>query len=201
MNDGTGTQQEHMSDENRIDIGGMVPEEMPDLSDFAEEGGGGAWPKGWYNATILEGYTTGKGTQFESADTLSKAGTSRNLLICFEVDGGKLGKRMQFARLNYKPEYFSADMMSAVKEAREQFKGVKGAWPERGLQGASLTLARFGGLQKALNVGPLPRHPQGHFLVSKLVGSKVDLYLGMDEDDKYNEIKNFAVSGVRAGKK
>src|ERR1017187_2242652 len=68
---------------NRIDEGGMAQEAMPSLAEIAQETGG-AWPPGWYGAEIIEGYTAG-GYQFTTADTVSKAGDSRNLRVALKL--------------------------------------------------------------------------------------------------------------------
>lgn len=59
---------------------GLAREEAPDLSDLAGPTEATAnWPKGWYRAVVLPGYTTGKGTQFETRDVTAKDPSSRNL--------------------------------------------------------------------------------------------------------------------------
>lgn len=192
MNDGT-----EMAPE-RVDVGATMAEELPSLADFAQEPGG-AWPKGWYAATILEGYATPKGTVFQTLDNPSKAGDSRNLMICVSMDGGKLGTRNTFTQLNYRAGDFTADRMAAIKEAREQFKGARGAWTgQTDLQRSSLALAQLGQLEAALGFR-LPLHPAGHILAAKLVGQKMDVRLGEDEKG-YNEINAFAKAGTRAKK-
>ena len=192
MNDGT-----EMAPE-RIDIGGTVAEELPSLTDFAQEPGG-AWPKGWYGATILEAYATPKGTIFTTEDKPSKAGDSRNFMICVSMDGGKLGTRNTFTQLNYRPDDFTPARMAAIREAREQFKGSRGAWTgQTDLQRSSLALAQLGQLESALGFR-LPLHPHGHILATKLIGQKMDVRLGEDEKG-YNEINAFAKAGTRAKK-
>jgi hypothetical protein len=192
MNDGT-----EMAPE-RIDIGAPVAEELPSLTDFAEEVGG-AWPNGWYSATVIEGYSTSKGTQFTTSDDVSKAGDSRNFRICVSMDGGKLGTRNTFTSINYRTTDFSADRLTAVKEAREQFKGTRGAWiGQTDLQRTSLALAQLGQLEGALGFR-LKLHPAGYILASSLVGQKMDVRLTMG-DKGYNEINAFDKAGTRTKK-
>lgn len=180
----------------RIDVGGMAPEELPSLADFAQEPGG-AWPKGWYGGTIVEAYATGKGTMFSTEDKPSKAGDSRNLVICVSLNGGKLGTRNTFTQVNYRSTDFTADRMAAVKEAREQFKGQRGAWTgNTDLQRSSLALAQLGQIENALGFR-LKLHPSGYILASALVGQAMDFRLGMDDKDQYNEINAFAKAGTR----
>src|SRR5262245_53553451 len=85
----------------RVDVGGMVPEEMPSLADFGQEPGG-AWPNAWYGAKIVEGYATGSGKVWTTEDTPSKGGDSRNLRICLSINGGKLGTRNNWYNINYR---------------------------------------------------------------------------------------------------
>jgi hypothetical protein len=183
----------------RVDVGGgMAPEELPSLSDFATEPGG-AWPKGWYGAEVVEAYATGKGTIFTTEDKPSKAGDSRNLVLCFSMDGSKLGTRNTFVQVNYRETDFTADRMAAVKEAREQFKGMRGAWTgNTDLQRSSLALAQLGQIENALGFR-IKLHPSGHILAASLVGQKMDVRLGEDEKG-YNEINAFAKAGTRAKK-
>lgn len=182
----------------RVDVGqGMAAEELPSLSDFATEPGG-AWPKGWYNGKIVEGYTTtGKAHVFTTEDTPSRAGDSRNLIICVVLNGGKLGTRNTFVQVNYRPIDFTVDRMGAVRAAREQFKGTQGAWVgNTDLQRSSLALAQLGQLENALGFR-IKLHPNGHILAAALVGQEMDFRLG--EDDKgYNVINAFAKAGTRA---
>lgn len=190
-NEGTGMAREN----ERVDIGGNVPEEMPSLSEFAQEPGG-AWPKGWYAGKIVEGYATGSGKTWVTEDTQSNSGDSRNMRICVTLNG-KLGTRNTFVSLNYRPSDFSAEQMAAVKAAREEFKDVRGAWTgHTDVQRASLALAKLGQLENALGFR-LKLHPSGHILVGTLVGQDMDFRL--TEDDKgYNVINAFAKAGTRA---
>ncbi len=61
----------------------VASEEMPSLADYGREPSTGAWPDGWYAATILAGYATNSGHQWVTEDGPSKDGLSRNLRVCF----------------------------------------------------------------------------------------------------------------------
>jgi len=183
----------------RIDIGANAPEEMPSLADFFEEPSGGAWPKGWYGAKVIEGYATGSGKQWNTEDTPSRGGDSRNLRICFTVSGGKLGTRNTFASVNYRIEDFTAGRLAAVRAAREQFKGTQGAWTgNTDLQRSSLAIAQFSQLENAVGFR-MKLHPNGHTLPLTLVGQDIDVRFTEDEKG-YNVINAFAKSGSKAKK-
>jgi hypothetical protein len=188
------------TENERIDIGGNAPEEMPSLADFFEEPSGGAWPKGWYGATVIEGYATGSGKVWSTEDTQSRGGDSRNLRICFNVNGGaKLGTRNTFASLNYRPADFTAERLAAIKAAREQFKGERGAWPgHTDIQRSSLAIAQFAQLENALGFR-IKLHPNGYTLPLTLVGQAMDVRFTIDERE-FNSINAFGKAGSKARK-
>jgi hypothetical protein len=186
----------------RIDIGGTVPEEMPSFAELADPIGG-AWPKAWYSADIIEGYTTPNGHTFTTKDAPSRNGDSRNLTICLSLDGGKVvpgQTRTTFVQFNYRAEDLTAARVQQVMQARKNFAGQKGKWiGNEDIQRSSIAMGKFGQLEEALGFR-LPKHPEGHFAPVKLVTQKVDVRLGMDEDDKYNEVNAFAKAGTKAKK-
>lgn len=180
-----------MTQENLIDLNEMNDlnaEVLPDLTDFADEPGG-AWPKGWYQAEIIEGYATAKGKQFMTEDNPSKDGTSRNMRLCFRVSKGTDARQLQES-FNYRQTDFTPDRLAFIKEAREEFKGVKGAWADRDAQRSSLAIAKLGQLQKAMGV-KVPLTANGTINPASLVSIKLDVYLTIDENG-YNEVKQFA---------
>lgn len=190
-----------MTQENLIDLNEMNDlnaEVMPDLTDFADEPGG-AWPKGWYTAEVIEGYATAKGKQFITEDNPSKDGTSRNMRLCFRVTKGSDTRQLQES-FNYRPTDFTAERLQFIKEAREEFKGVKGAWADRDAQRSSLAIAKLGQLQKALGGIKLPLTAAHTINPASIVGSKLDVYLTIDENG-YNEVKQFAPASSKTSSK
>jgi hypothetical protein len=147
---------------------GLAVESAPSLSDLATpEEGAGAWPKGWYRADIVEGYTTGRGNAFETRDQLARDSGSRNLFLCLVVNGdvyvpsdsdpskrklvkGPGGVRNIRETFNYRPRDLSPERIAAVKRARDAYSKVQGAWPDKDIQAASLSLGRLGQLEKAV---------------------------------------------------
>lgn len=173
---------------------GLASEDVPSIADMAEEMGG-AWPKGWYRAEVIEGYSTRKGKVFTTEDNISQKGDSRNLRLCFRVTKGTDERQMQTS-INYRTSDFTKERIAHVKEMREEYKGVKGRWADGDAQRSSLALARLGALEKTTKQS-LKRTPEGGLVPHIFVGKKLDVYLGVD-DQGYNEITGFAESGSKA---
>lgn len=179
-----------------LDLGeGLEGEPLVGLEDFAEEFTGGAWPKGWYKARIIEGFQTRKGKTVTTGDAVSKDGASRNLKLCLNVRKGTEERNM-IASFNYRTSDFHPDRQSFIKEKRLEFKGMQ-SWPDKDAQRSSLALAALGDLAKA--TFPPKRTAEGGLIAGLYVGTQVDVYLGLDSDGKYNEPKNFAKSGEKTG--
>src|SRR5215467_10438073 len=132
----------------RIGTAGLSSESV-DLSDFAERVGG-SWPAGWYSATIIPGFASSKGRQILTEDSLSKNGDSHNLRVCFTLTHPDLGTTTKFESFNYRVTDFTPDKLAQIKDLREQFKGVRGAWPgQSDAQRTSLAIASLGQFTKA----------------------------------------------------
>lgn len=170
----------------------LATEDVPSLSDFAEVPGG-ALPRGWYSAEIIEGYSTRSGKQFLTEDVPSQKGDSRNLRIAVKVTPRVGDPKNLFTTINYRVTDFNPDRLSYIKELRNEMKGVKGRWPDTDAQRTSLAIAFLGQLEKALGV-PFKRTSQG-IIVTPLIGKKVDARLNVNEDG-YNDITAFAQAGT-----
>lgn len=175
----------------------LVSEGQVNLTDFADEPGG-AWPKGWYKAAVIEGYSTRKGTQFTTEDTVSKNGESRNVRICFAVTNAKGETRNLQESFNYRPSDFTPDRLAYIKEIRQEYKNVKGAWPDKDGQRSSLAIAKLGQFQRALGIANLPLTPNGTINPATFIGAKLDVQLGID-DNSYNDVRQYAKDGERTG--
>ena len=188
MNDATQQQ--------RIDQPGLAAEEIPSLSDFFEEPGGNIAP-GWYAATVLEGYATGKGTQFTTTDEPFKDGRRIfRLALGLTVGGSSRNLQKTFF---YSPESFSAENLARVKGMREQFKGQK-SWPGQGqAQNFSITLGHMSQLEKAIGF-KLARHPNGGLLAAPYIGKHLDVRVRTDAKG-YDDISGFAPAGTRSSAK
>lgn len=157
------------------------------LDEFPDEPSGGAWPKGWYGALVLEGYSTPKGTVFTTSDGTSKDGSSRNLRICFKVSKSTETRNIQES-FNYRTTDFTPERIGFVKEMREQYKDVKGRWPDGDVQRSSLALASCKSLGKAVGHS-LELTDEGYISPSQFVGKSLEVYLVIDENG-YNKVKH-----------
>ena len=170
--------------------------ESVSLADFAEEPGG-AWSPGWYKAEIIEGYSTAKsGKQFNSEDTVSKNGDSRNLRLCFRLKNAKGDERTMQESLNYRPQDFTSERLSFIKEMRVEFKNAR-RWPDTDAQRSSLAIAKIGQLQNAVGFKQL-KIVNGGVAATTFVGQALDVRLAMD-DNGYNVITAFSTAGSKTG--
>lgn len=188
MSDGTAT---------RIDQPGLAHEAMPSLSEFAQEPGG-AWPNGWYQGEIIEGYKAG-GFLFETGDTLSKNGDSRNLRLCLKLtapaaksdgNGNSVAAgatRNTFWSQNYRVSDFHPDTLQAIKDQTAEKR-------------TAIAIGKLGQVEKALGFG-FSKHPEGHILAAPMVGQKVDVRLSINAESGYNEPTALAPAGTRTTKK
>lgn len=175
-----------------LDTSNFEPETLPDLSALNElaEPVGGPWPKGWYPAEIIEGYTAGN-YQFVTTASLSKKGDSFNLRICFRVTNGS-DARTNFHNFNYRPIDFTTERIEAVKRLRAEFAGQKGRWGgHEDTQRSSLALGQLGQLQTAAGT-TLQMNDSGQIVTSPLVGRSLFVRLTIDEETGYNEITGFS---------
>lgn len=177
----------------RIDQPGLAQEEIPSLDSFYEEPGGNITP-GWYAATVLEGYATGKGTQFTTVDEPFKDGRRIfRLALGLLVNGSQRNLQKTFF---YSPESFSAENLAHIKSLREQFKGQK-SWAGQGqAQNFSITLGHLSQLEKAIGF-KLARHPNGGLLAAPYIGKKLDVRVSTGKNG-YDEVSGFAPAGTRA---
>lgn len=200
-----------MTDDQNVATG-LAREDAPSLADLATpEEGAGAWPDGWYRAVVVAGYTTGRGKVMETTDSISKDQASRNLHIALKLDGsayvpstarvsdrkltqGPGGERQMRATFNYRPDDFTPGRIAQVKEARERFKGVQGAWPDKAIQSSSLSLGRLGQLEKAIGF-KLP-FVNGRLNPQPFVGQRLDVRLKLDATSGFSEVAAVAQAGA-----
>ena len=178
----------------RVDAPGLAAEELPSLSDFYEEPGGNIAP-GWYAATVLEGYATGKGTQFTTSDEPFKDGRRTfRLALAITVNGQQQNRQKTFF---YSAESFTPENLARIKELREQFKGQK-KWAGQGqAQNFSITLGHLSQLEKAIGF-KLARHPMnGGLLAAPYIGKSLDVRVSTGKNG-YDEITAFAPSGTHS---
>lgn len=186
-----------MTDNLSSMIGELEKEEVLTFDDFAEETGG-AWPRGWYSAVVIEGYSTAKGKVFATEDSTSQKGDSRNLRLCFRVTGPG-GERTMQESFNYRATDFTPERQAFIKEARLEYKGVKGRWSDADAQRTSLALAKLGAITKSLGLG-FPRGADGGLNPTPMIGQRIDVRLGINEENGFNEITGFAKAGTKSAK-
>lgn len=168
--------------------GDLAQERVVDLSDFAEAPGG-ALPRGWYAAEVIEGYATRNGKQFVTSDTVSKNGDSRNLRLCIKVSTATEPHNLQEV-LNYRPSDFTPERLAFIKEMRSEFKGTKGRWANADVQRSSLAVASLGQVGKAMSIGT-PLTAEGNIKAGAFVGKKLDVRVSID-DNGYNVVTGYA---------
>lgn len=180
------------------DTQGFVSEEVPSLTDFADEPGG-AWANGWYPARVVEGYTTQKGKVVHTTDDVSQKGDSRNLVLALVITRrDKQTRNIRYSN-NYRTTDFSAERLATVKRFRDLDKA--GDLPKSGntwtgnedVQRSSLAIGKFGQIEKAFGHA-LRRSQTGNLIAGQFVGADFDVRLSTD-DQGYNEITAFAKSG------
>jgi hypothetical protein len=185
------------TDMKRIDQPGLAQEELPSLDSFYEEPGGNITP-GWYAATVLEGYATGKGTQFTTTDEPFQGEGRRIFRLALGLTVGTTTRNLQ-KTFFYSPESFTIENLAHIKAMREQFKGQK-SWAGQGqAQNFSITLGHLSQLEKAIGF-KLARHPNGGLLAAPYVGKKMDVRVSTGKTG-YDDITGFAPAGTRSAKK
>lgn len=173
-----------------------VREDVPSLSDLAAPVGG-AWPKGWYAAEVIEGYSTPKGKVFTTSDDVSQRGDSRNARLCLKVTNAAGDSRTMQESFNYREADFSLDRIAFIKDSRRENASVKGAWADKDAQRTSLALAKIGQLEQAL--GFALRSSENRMIPGRAIGQKLDVRLGENEDG-FNEVTAYDKSATKVKK-
>ena len=170
--------------------------EIPSLADMDAGGRGGAWPNGWYRGTILPSYTGQSGRTFETDDTESQKGDSRNLRVIVAVANTEGEIRTIFHRVNYRDNDLTAERIAAIRTARQTYakEYANKRWPDTDAQRTSLALASLGQLEKVMG-RTFTRNGNG-LDTTPLHNQTADVYLGTDEKG-FNEVRQVAPSGTK----
>jgi hypothetical protein len=144
-----------MSELNLLDI--------PDLSGIQDERSE-PFQDGWYAGTILgkREFTDKSGNDrvFESGDTVSQKGDSRNIRLQLELKRKSDGKTFNTSVLvNYRPADLTAETIAAVAKRRSENKEGAAEWGD--LFRPFMTLTRLAALQKIAGVRQLHRTDEG----------------------------------------
>lgn len=181
------------------------------LTEFAQKASG-AWPHGWYSATVIDGFVKG-GHEFLSGNTAAKqkrlpsgemSDPSVNLMVCFTLNNAETKEaRNDFAQFNYRTSDFDPETLEVVRNLRAEMKGVRGRWEGfEDEQRSSIAVAKLGQLFEAIGTD-VPLSDDGEVIMAGLAGSSLFVRLGVDEETGYNTITGFSKwpTGVEPGKR
>lgn len=184
----------------------MTTLSLSDVPDFSglDEAGAGFTPfeDGWYGGTILGTRTfqdkNGNERTFESSDTVSKKGDSRNIRLQLLLTRKSDGRTHHTSTLvNYRPEDLTQEAVQAVKARMEAAKtsGEK-------FQGdrTSMTLTRLGQLQKIAGVRQFQRNSETGGLDITPIFDKTG-YFRLAPDDmnpQYKAVDRFQANAPKA---
>jgi hypothetical protein len=136
------------------------------------------WPVKWYGGVIIPEFEKSGMTGAVIHKTEDKVGgqdgTSRNLKMCVTCVRGKEQQKFTYT-VNYRPEILTPERQKELIAARERFKDVRGAWPDKDLQRDNLSAIRLHALEKAGI--PLEVNGKGGFDVDVMIGKPADWYL------------------------
>jgi len=138
----------------------------------------GPWQPKWYAGAVMDGYeTTGQfAAVHKTQDKPTQTGDSRNLKLCVTVVNGKGTLNLNYT-VNYRPEALEPERIEELKAARERYKDIRGAWPDKLAQRDNLSLSRLHELERAGI--PLEDAEDGGFNTDKMLGKAADWRLGV----------------------
>ena len=170
--------------------------DIPDLSGIGDTQAFEPFANGWYKGTILpkREFTDKNGNDrvFESADTTSARGDSRNIKLQVSLTRQTDGKTLNTSVLvNYQPEDLTQETIQAVAAQRELNKTSGEEWGS--LFRPFMTLTRLSKLQKIAGVRQLQRNGDGGLDLSALYGKAAFFRIGDDKrsEGKYKEVVDF----------
>jgi len=174
----------------------LQAEEMPSLADFGREPSSGSWPDGWYESTILPGYSSGNSNyQWQTEDTVSKNGDSRNMRVCFALKNKSGETRNYWASFNYRLADFTPERLGAIAKVRKQAQAENWkSWPGelKDLQRSSLAIGQLGQFERALGF-KLKLLPGGGGLNTSIFpGQKLDVRLRLNSETGYSDVVEYA---------
>ena len=163
--------------------------DIPDLSGIQDTyPGGDSKPlvDGWYEGEIVDKRTlttrAGNEVSFETTDSPSQAGDSRNIRLQVVVKRQEDGRTYGLNNLiNYKPEFLTQETVQAINAFIEKVKSGEAQWKGSGMFRPFKVLKTLGTLQKVAGVRQLSRTEDGGLNLSPLYGKKAWFRLGPDE--------------------
>lgn len=169
--------------------------DIPDLSGIEQDARPDPLQDGWYQGTILgkREFTDNNGNDrvFESSDSVSQKGDSRNIRLQVELKRRSDRKTFNVSTLiNYKPADLTVETVQAIAQRREENKANGAEWGD--LFRPFMTLTRLGKLQKIAGVRQLQRTEDGGLDLSPLFGKNAYFRIKPDaRNDKYKEVADF----------
>ena len=168
--------------------------DIPDLSGLTSESSTDAgFSDGWYAATILERreFTDKNGNDrvFETADTPSAAGDSRNITLQMSLKRQSDGREINLRTIvNYRPEYLSQESIQAV--IADQAKTPEER--DSSLLRASLTLQKLAKLQQIAGVRQFARNGNGGLDLHSTFGKSCYARIRPDSrNPQFKEVADF----------
>lgn len=189
------TSSETIKGENYMTEAGFNLGDIPDLSGIDDRAEFQPFENGWYAGTILSKreFTDKNGNDrvFESTDTVSQKGDSRNIRLQLELKRQSDGRVLNVSTLiNYSPEDLSQETVQKVAEHKEKVNSSGEEWGP--LFRSFMTLTRLGKLQKIAGVRQLQRNGDGGLDLKPLYGKSA--YFRIKDDSRnpqYKEVVDF----------
>lgn len=172
--------------------------DIPDLSGISD-GGADSTPfsDGWYEGVILakREFTDRNGNDrlFESGDTPSKNGDSRNAVLQVEVTRASDKRKMNTKiGINYREVDFAPETLQAIVAAKEAAK-ASGERPQWGsLFRSFMALKQLGQLQGVAGVKTFARNDTGGLNLAPAYGKPVFVRLAPDDQNPlYKQVADF----------
>lgn len=170
--------------------------DIPDLSGIADQPSTfQPFENGWYEGTILaERRFTDKNQNervFESTDTPSQKGDSRNIRLQVVLKRQSDGKTLNVGQLiNYRPDALTQSTVQAIAAQKAKVETDGAEWGD--LFAPYMTLQKLSKLQKIAGVRQLQRNGNGGLDLTPLFGKTA--YFRIKEDSRnpqYKEVADF----------
>ena len=170
--------------------------DIPDLGGFNDDRQDfQPFENGWYAGQILEKreFTDKNGNDrvFESGDSVSQKGDSRNIRLQVELTRASDGRKLNISTLvNYSPDDLSQETLELVTAHKDKVNTEAAEWGV--LFRPFMTLTRLAKLQKIAGVRQLQRNGNGGLNLEPLYGKPA--YFRIKDDTRnpqYKEVVDF----------
>ena len=170
-------------------------DDIPDLTGFGDDRPEfQPFENGWYAGTILEKreFTDKNGNDrvFESGDSVSQRGDSRNIRLQVELTRADKRTLNVSTLVNYNPDDLSQETLQAIVAHKEKVNAEGAEWGD--LFRPFMTLTRLASLQKIAGVRQLQRNGNGGLDLTPLYGKTGYFRISDDKrNPQYKEIVAF----------